>query len=147
MYTRWAIPVRENETRMFYFHAARRGTWVGRVHEWLQWNLFHNWAMNKNFSEQDSPGAIDLYYDRPERPSVSDQQTIEWRKMVLSAPELNLRKPPRDKDQADRSFAVAKAHGANGADGSNGANGSGGNDHGMAQAAGEKQPEAAAGQG
>ncbi|HLQ34404.1 MAG TPA: Rieske 2Fe-2S domain-containing protein [Chloroflexota bacterium] len=147
MYTRWAIPVRENETRMFYFHAARRGTWVGRVHEWLQWNLFHNWAMNKNFSEQDSPGAIDLYYDRPERPSVSDQQTIEWRKMVLSAPELNLRKPPRDKDQADRSFAVAKAHGANGADGSNGANGSGGNGHGMAQAAGEKQPEAAAGQG
>ena len=85
MYTRWAVPVTEHETRMFYFHAARRATWIGRVHEWLQWHLFHNWAMNKNFSEQDSPGAIELYYDRPERLSVSDQQTIEWRKMVLSA--------------------------------------------------------------
>ena len=88
MYTRYAVPVAENETRMFYFHVARRATWLGRLHETIQWNLFHNWAMNKNFSEQDSPGAIDLYYDRPERLSVSDQQTIEWRKLVLSSPEL-----------------------------------------------------------
>jgi len=125
MYTRWAVPVTEHETRMFYFHAARRATWIGRVHEWLQWHLFHNWAMNKNFSEQDSPGAIDLYYDRPERPSISDQQTIEWRKLVLSAPELNLRKPPRDKEAADRAFEVAKARGANGSHARNGASGNG----------------------
>ena len=131
MYTRWAIPVNENETRMFYFHAARRATWLGRAHEWVQWNLFHNWAMNKNFSEQDSPGAIDLYYDRPERPSVSDQQTIEWRKMILSAPELNLRRPPREKDEADRAFAISQARG-------NGANGNG---HGP-DAAKTEQPEA-----
>lgn len=85
MYSRWAVPVDEEHTRMFYFHSARRPTWLGRLHERLQWHLFHNWAMNKNFSEQDSPGAIDLYYDRPERLSISDQQTIAWRKMVLSA--------------------------------------------------------------
>jgi len=107
MYTRWAIPVSENETRMFYFHAARRGTWLGRLHERLQWTVFHNWAMNKNFSEQDSPGAIDLYYDRPERLSVSDQQTIEWRKLVLSAPELNLSKPPRTAEEVDEAIARA----------------------------------------
>src|SRR5262249_34543198 len=92
MDTRWAIPVTEYETRMFYFHVARRPTWIGRLHERIQWWLFHNWAMNKNFSEQDSPGAIDLYYDRPERLSLSDQQTIEWRKLVLSSPELQLSK-------------------------------------------------------
>jgi hypothetical protein len=95
MYSRWAVPVNENETRMFYFHSARRPTWFGRLHERLQWRLFHNWAMNKNFSEQDSPGAIELYYDRPERLSVSDQQTIEWRKMVLSARGLEVRQPVR----------------------------------------------------
>lgn len=85
MYTRWCIPVSENVTRMLYFHASRRPTLLGRIHEAIQWFVFHNWAMNKNFSEQDSPGAIDLYYDRPERLSISDQQTIEWRKMLLSA--------------------------------------------------------------
>ncbi|HLQ35065.1 MAG TPA: aromatic ring-hydroxylating dioxygenase subunit alpha [Chloroflexota bacterium] len=85
MYTRWCIPVSENVTRMVYFHASRRSTLLGRIHEAIQWTAFHNWAMNKNFSEQDSPGAIHLYYDRPERLSVSDQQTIEWRKMLLSA--------------------------------------------------------------
>jgi phenylpropionate dioxygenase-like ring-hydroxylating dioxygenase large terminal subunit len=139
MYTRWAIPVTENETRMFYFHAARRATWLGRVHEWLQWNLFHNWAMNKNFSEQDGPGAIDLYYDRPERPSISDQQTIEWRKMVLSAPELNLRKAPRNKEEADRAFAAAQnrpSHNGNG-------NGNGSNGHGPNGANGHSMPEQA----
>jgi len=112
MYTRWAIPVTENETRMFYFHVARRGTWLGRLHERLQWRLFHNWAMNKNFSEQDSPGAIDLYYDRPERLSLSDQQTIEWRKLVLSSPELNLSKPPKTASEVDETIARASANGA-----------------------------------
>jgi nitrite reductase/ring-hydroxylating ferredoxin subunit len=95
MYTRWAVPVSADETRMFYIHVARRPTALGRLHERLQWLLFHNWAMNKNFSEQDSPGAIDIYYDRPERLSVSDQQTIEWRKLILSAPELSLARPPK----------------------------------------------------
>jgi len=120
MYTRWCIPVTENQTRMFYFHAARRATWLGKVHEWAQWHLWHNWAMNKNFSEQDSPGGIHIYYDRPERPSVSDQQTIEWRKLVLSAPELNLRKAPREKEEADRAFEVAKARATASGNGANG---------------------------
>jgi phenylpropionate dioxygenase-like ring-hydroxylating dioxygenase large terminal subunit len=118
MYTRWAIPVTENETRMFYFHVARRATWLGRLHERVQWTLFHNWAMNKNFSEQDSPGAIDLYYDRPERMTVSDQQTIEWRKLLLSAPELNLSKPPRTADEVEETIArvgiPGKSHNGNG---------------------------------
>jgi phenylpropionate dioxygenase-like ring-hydroxylating dioxygenase large terminal subunit len=91
MYTRWAVPVDKDHTRMFYFHSARRPTWIGKLHEFLQWHAFHNWAMNKNFSEQDSPGAIELYYDRPERLSISDAQTIEWRKLVLSARGM----PPR----------------------------------------------------
>lgn len=94
MYTRWAVPVDEEHTRMFYFHSARRPTLIGKLHEFLQWHLFHNWAMNKNFSEQDSPGAIELYYDRPERLTVSDQQTIEWRKMVLSARGMEAARKP-----------------------------------------------------
>jgi phenylpropionate dioxygenase-like ring-hydroxylating dioxygenase large terminal subunit len=125
MYTRWAIPVTENETRMFYFHVARRSTWLGRLHERLQWHLFHNWAMNKNFSEQDSPGAIDLYYDRPERLSLSDQQTIEWRKLLLSSPELNLSKPPKTAAEVDEAIARAGANGASGNGHGNGASGNG----------------------
>ena len=51
--------------------------------------------------------------------------------MILSAPELNLRRPPREKDEADRAFAISQARG-------NGANGNG---HGP-DAAKTEQPEA-----
>lgn len=113
MYTRWAVPVFENETRQFYFHVARRGTWLGRLHERVQWNVFHNWAMNQNFSEQDSPGAIDLYFGHPERLSVSDQQTIEWRKMLLTARGMPQHKPsePRVEPAAATAASNGQANG------------------------------------
>lgn len=85
IYTRWAVPADANTTRNFYFHAAKRGSAIGKFHEWAYWRFWRNWAMNKNFSEQDKPGAINLRYDLPERLSITDQQTIEWRKMVLTA--------------------------------------------------------------
>jgi phenylpropionate dioxygenase-like ring-hydroxylating dioxygenase large terminal subunit len=116
MYTRWAVPVDEEHTRMFYFHSARRPTWLGRLHERLQWHLFHNWAMNKNFSEQDAPGSVELYYDRPERLSVSDQQTVQWRRMVLAARGMprSAGVEPEEDDPApsDASLVLAGSNGA-----------------------------------
>ncbi|HLY67483.1 MAG TPA: aromatic ring-hydroxylating dioxygenase subunit alpha [Chloroflexota bacterium] len=85
VYTRWVVPVEKNLTRLFYFHAAKRATKLGRLHERLHWTLFHNWAMNKNFSEQDSKGAIRSYWEEPENLAPTDAQTIAWRKMALEA--------------------------------------------------------------
>jgi hypothetical protein len=39
--------------------------------------------MNFNFSGQDGRQMIHQYYDRPEKLSATDVQTIEWRKLVL----------------------------------------------------------------
>jgi phenylpropionate dioxygenase-like ring-hydroxylating dioxygenase large terminal subunit len=83
MYTRWNVPVDAKYSRMFYFHTTRPGSWVGRFYEWVHFHLWHDWSMNYNFSGQDGRQMIYQYYDRPEKLSATDVQTIEWRKMVL----------------------------------------------------------------
>ena len=85
MWTRWAVPIDENNTRMFYFHAAIRTTWLGRAYEYLSYQLFHHWVMDRNFSAQDAPAAIHAYYDRPEYLAPTDSQLVGWRRFLLSA--------------------------------------------------------------
>lgn len=85
LYTRWAVPIDENTTRLFYFHATKPSNALGRIYETLHWNLFHNWAMNRNFSEQDRKGAIEAYWPAPEHLSPTDGQTIFWRRLLLTA--------------------------------------------------------------
>jgi hypothetical protein len=83
LYTRWAVPVDKDNIRLFYFHAARPGNLLGRIYEKLHYHLWHDWSMNFNFSGQDGRQMIYQYYDRPEKLSATDIQTIEWRKLVL----------------------------------------------------------------
>jgi hypothetical protein len=85
MWTRWAVPVEENKTRMFYFHTTAHKTALGRLYEKLAYYLFHHWVMNRNFSAQDAPAAIYAYYDRPEYLAPSDAQLVQWRKLLLTA--------------------------------------------------------------
>jgi phenylpropionate dioxygenase-like ring-hydroxylating dioxygenase large terminal subunit len=85
MWTRWAVPIDENHTRMFYFHTALRRTKLGRAYERLAYHLFHHWVMNRNFSAQDAPAAICAYYDRPEYLAPTDAQLVQWRKLLLTA--------------------------------------------------------------
>ena len=83
LYTRWAVPVDKDNIRLFYFHAAKPGNLLGRIYEKLNYHLWHDWNMNFNFSGQDGRQMIHQYYDRPEKLSATDVQTIEWRKLVL----------------------------------------------------------------
>ncbi len=85
MWTRWAVPIDENTTRMFYFHTALRRTALGRAYEWLAYHCFHHWVMDRNFSAQDAPAAIHAYYDRPEYLAPTDAQLVQWRKLLLTA--------------------------------------------------------------
>jgi phenylpropionate dioxygenase-like ring-hydroxylating dioxygenase large terminal subunit len=85
VYTRWVVPVEENYSRIFYFHAAKPPTELGRVWERLHFRFIHNWLVHKNFSEQDSAGSIDAYHDTPEYMAPTDGQVVAWRKMLLTA--------------------------------------------------------------
>ncbi len=85
MWTRWAVPIDANNTRMFYFHTALRRSAIGRAYEWLAYHLFHHWVMDRSFSAQDAPAAIHAYYDRPEYLAPTDAQLVQWRKLLLSA--------------------------------------------------------------
>jgi phenylpropionate dioxygenase-like ring-hydroxylating dioxygenase large terminal subunit len=85
VYTRWVVPVEPNRSRIFYFHAPKPSNALGRVYERLHWTLFHNWAMNKNFSEQDARLAIEAYYEAPQNLSPSDINMLAWRKLLATA--------------------------------------------------------------
>ena len=85
MWTRWAVPIDANNTRMFYFHTALRRTSVGRIYEWCAYQFFHHWVMDRNFSAQDAPAAIHAYYDRPEYLAPTDAQLAGWRRLLLQA--------------------------------------------------------------
>jgi hypothetical protein len=66
VYTRWVVPIDADTCRLFYFHATCPSNTLGRAYERVHFTLFHNRLTNKNFSEQDAPGAIDAYPDAPE---------------------------------------------------------------------------------
>ena len=85
MWTRWAVPIDENNTRMFYFHTSARTTAIGRAFEFLSYWCYHTWVMDRNFSAQDAPAAVYAYYDRPEYLAPTDSQLVNWRKLLLSA--------------------------------------------------------------
>jgi hypothetical protein len=85
MWTRWAVPIDEYNTRMFYFHTSARTTAIGRAFEWLSYWCYHTWVMDRNFSAQDAPAAVYAYYDRPEYLAPTDSQLVNWRKLLLSA--------------------------------------------------------------
>lgn len=85
MWTRWAVPIDETTTRMFYFHTALRRTALGRAYEYLAYHLYHHWVMDRNFSAQDEPAARFAYYDRPEYLAPTDAQLVGWRRFLLTA--------------------------------------------------------------
>ncbi len=85
MWTRWAVPIDANNTRMFYFHATDHDSSWGRLYEWFAYYFFHHWIIDRNFSAQDAPAAIYAYYDRPEYLSQTDTQLVQWRRLLLSA--------------------------------------------------------------
>jgi hypothetical protein len=85
MYTRLCVPITEDTTRVWYYHYAQPKTALGKFWEKLHFRLYHNWDMNVNFSTQDKTVLAPSYYDKPEKLSVSDVATIEWRKLLMRA--------------------------------------------------------------
>jgi nitrite reductase/ring-hydroxylating ferredoxin subunit len=84
-FTRNSIPVDKDLTREIYFHTTYPNSWLGRWYEKLHFMLFHNWAMNMNFSTQDLSASAPQRYDTVEYLSSPDAQLVAWRKLLMRA--------------------------------------------------------------
>jgi len=83
MYTRYAVPVKPNLSRILYFHHARRDSALGRLWERAHFFLFHNWSQNYNFSAQDNDVASPCRFFTPEHLSATDSHLVALRKLIL----------------------------------------------------------------
>ncbi len=85
MYTRCCVPIDAGNTRVIYYHAARRKTALRRLLHRVYFHLLHNWLMHENFSTQDYRIMAPQRYDLPEMLSATDSQIVGWRRLLLRA--------------------------------------------------------------
>ena len=102
LYTRCCVPIDANNTRIFYYHSARRKTALGRFLHSAFFHLVHSWVMHENFSNQDARVMMPQRYDLPEMLSATDSEIVGWRRLLLRA-----RRGPGEKiHSADRRATV-----------------------------------------
>jgi phenylpropionate dioxygenase-like ring-hydroxylating dioxygenase large terminal subunit len=89
MYTRWAIPVDDNLTRVVYMLSARPRTGIGRLWQHLRYPVY-NWAVHFNFSNQDYGAMESTRYSHPENLSATDSYLASMRRLIVE----HGRKPP-----------------------------------------------------
>jgi hypothetical protein len=82
LYIRWGVPVDESSVRNFYWHIFK-GSPGAKLWARLRYHVFHRWAMNTRFSDQDRRVVGAQNYSAPERLSWTDAVVVGWRKMVL----------------------------------------------------------------
>jgi hypothetical protein len=82
MYTRYAVPVEANVSRIVIFHSRRLSTKLGRLGERIYFALLHNWLQNYNFSGQDSTVAAPCRYWTPESLSPTDSHLVLLRRLI-----------------------------------------------------------------
>lgn len=82
MYTRYAVPVEANISRIVIFHMRRLPTKFGRAMETAYFWLMHNWLQNYNFSGQDSTVAAPCRYFTTENLSPTDSHLLLLRRLI-----------------------------------------------------------------
>ena len=81
IYTRNNIPIHPECTRQIYYHWSKASSWVGRLWENVQWNVFHCWMHYTNFSQQDLKAVKNQNYTSVEYFSPNDTPLVAWRKL------------------------------------------------------------------
>jgi hypothetical protein len=100
MYTRLAVAVQSNLSRVIYFHTMRRKTWLSRVAERLAWHTYFNWLVNYNFSGQDNAATAPCRYFTPEHLSSTDSFLVAMRRMVTDLSRDALRRKAQQRAAA-----------------------------------------------
>jgi hypothetical protein len=106
MYSRWCVPVDASTTREFYLHAFRPTTRRQRVIESIRFPIVFRWLLFRNLSLQDGDLFRHMRFDRPERFSSYDIETIGWRRLAILSSRFGGR---HDQIPAD---VLARANGA-----------------------------------
>jgi phenylpropionate dioxygenase-like ring-hydroxylating dioxygenase large terminal subunit len=92
MYTRYAVPVTPNLSRVIYFHSARPKNELHRFWERLCFHAFYNWMIHYNFSGQDNGATAPCRYWTEEYLSPTDSHLILLRKLVVEGSRDALRR-------------------------------------------------------
>lgn len=82
MYTRYAVPVEANLSRIVIFHSRRLKTKAGRAYERAYFWLIHNWLQNYNFSAMDSTVSAPCRFWTPENLSPTDSHLLQLRRLI-----------------------------------------------------------------
>lgn len=83
MFTRYEVPIDENQTNNFYFFAVRRRGPLNTLFWKAYFALYFRWKMIVNFSEQDAQMAAITDYSAPERLTGTDKFLREWRRLII----------------------------------------------------------------
>jgi hypothetical protein len=82
IYSRWAVPVEENLTRVIYFFTSRPKTVFGRIYDKISYEAVLKWMYFFNFSDQDYDAMRSTRYQYPEYLSSTDNPVIALRKLI-----------------------------------------------------------------
>jgi phenylpropionate dioxygenase-like ring-hydroxylating dioxygenase large terminal subunit len=82
--TRWCVPVDENTTRLWYFHAAPGKTAKQRLLHSLEYKAYVRFLHDVQFSKQDEEPMLHQRYDTPEMLSLTDLEVVHWRRLVVT---------------------------------------------------------------
>ena len=84
MYTRWCVPIDEHETRQFYITAfwPERATTRAFTKK-VRWPITFRFINHRNFGLQDAVFLANTRYDRIERFSQFDVETVAWRRFCI----------------------------------------------------------------
>jgi phenylpropionate dioxygenase-like ring-hydroxylating dioxygenase large terminal subunit len=96
MYTRYAVPLEANMSRIVIFHSRRLPTKFARLKERIYFALLHNWVQNYNFSGQDSAVAAPCRYWTTENLSPTDSHLILLRRLIRDRSRDALRRKSRE---------------------------------------------------
>ena len=117
MYTRWCVPIDEHETRQFYITAFWPGSErTRRFTEKVRWPITFRFINHRNFGMQDADFLANTRYDRIERFSQFDVETVAWRRF---SPHGAVR-PPRPDPQGGARRRVRRCWDAESANGTRG---------------------------
>jgi phenylpropionate dioxygenase-like ring-hydroxylating dioxygenase large terminal subunit len=82
-YTRAAVPVTENVSRIVYFHHRPRArTPIGRALQIVWYYVYFNWWLHYNFSSQDGAIAAPCRYWTEENLAPTDSHLVLLRKLI-----------------------------------------------------------------
>ena len=83
MYTRQAVPVSADQTRVFYFHSTVAHTDADRFWDRMWFTFVQNWSQNYNFSGQDQAVMEPQNYNQPEALSATDIFPLAVRRVIV----------------------------------------------------------------